>query len=313
MDALMKSSFTPPESADIAKAQNEPHALRLLLAQRRLYVRAKRWAFTRMIGLGAIAVLAPILTAFAPGLSVVAASAAGLWIFLSRTLLISFETTAAGRAAVIQELFDLTVFDMPTLAARDPQVSPEEVARLVGTDQQVSAAVRRESLVDWYPIDTRLDGAEAIAISQRANAAYAERLLWWNASIWLGLSVGWAGIAIALGVAFGLSLAAFLLGVALPVLPPLLDTFDQWRNVRGAGEERRALAATIEAVLRDPARLHVDPLSLLVWQDQLFGLRRDAPQIPNLVYAATRKKNERVMSEVARELADRILEKGRGK
>jgi hypothetical protein len=301
-------TYRPPSSSDILTAQDQTDALRLLLAQRKLYSRAKRWAFLRSIGLGLVAVLAPITTALSPSLTTIAASIAAIWILLSRTLFQSLERRSAERAAVVQEMFDRLVFDMPDLGARRVRVTPEEIARVVGPAESFEAQIKAESLRGWYPIDKRLPGGEAVAIAQRANAAYAERLLWLNASIWLVLTIGWAVLTVILSLALGFSLETFLLGVALPVIPPLLDTFDQWRHVRAAGKERRALAMQVEDALTDE-EASADPQDLLVWQDQLFTLRRDAPQIPNLVYRATRRKNEEVMNTVAAELAEAVLAK----
>lgn len=305
-----RSGYMPPPSELILAAQDEFGSLRLLLAQRRLYSQAKFWAFLRTVGLAVVAVLAPIVTAISPDLSIIAGAVAGLWIFLSRAVFQTIERRIAERAATIQEMFDVRVFGMPELAAREVTIMPEEIARLVGEDAAAGKAIDRESLRSWYPVDTLLDGGHAIAIAQRANAAYAERLLWWNASSWLVVTIGWALVSVALAIGLGFTLATFLLGVALPVLPALLDTFDQWRHVRGAGKERRALADQIAAELRDPEQKHVDPQQLLVWQEQLFGLRRDAPQIPNLLYRALRARNERVMSAVADELSKLVKAKG---
>jgi hypothetical protein len=305
-----ETGYVAPTSETIAARQNQSDALRLLLAQRLLYAQAKRWAFLRAIGLGLIAILAPIVTALSPSLSVVAGSAAAFWILASRTIFVTVEKRIATRGAVVQEMFDHLIFEMPETTARAYRVTPEEIARIVGDKKKSKVRVQNERLRDWYPIDRDLPGADSIAIAQRANAAYAERLLWWNASTWLALIVGWSLVAIGISVVAGSTVGTFLVGVALPVLPPLLDTFDQWRRVRSAGKARRALAATIEDVLRDPQQETVDPQDLLVWQDQLFGLRAGAPQIPSVIYWGSRRTNERVMSEVAAELAASVKAKG---
>ena len=45
------TDYEPPASATIKERQNEPDALRLLIAQRRLYRKAKRWLGIRWIGM----------------------------------------------------------------------------------------------------------------------------------------------------------------------------------------------------------------------------------------------------------------------
>jgi hypothetical protein len=275
----------------------------LLLAQRRLYSRAKRWAFLRSIGVSLIAVAAPIVTSVSPGAAVAVGTVASVWIFLSRTVFMTVERARSARAADVQEQFDVLVFAMPQLADRDPRVSPEEVSDLVGTDAQALAAAQKERLLDWYPVDPGIPGDKTIAIAQRANAAYTERLLTANANVWLGVTVGWACIAIVVGVGLKLSLTEFLLGVALPLLPALLDVYEQWQSTKSAGRERQAMANTIERLIRGQEGRALTVDDLLVWQDQLYGLRRNAPQVPNLVYSRSRRRNELAMNAAAAELA----------
>src|SRR5438046_2047021 len=119
-----RANYVPPTSASIAVAQNEDGGLRLLLAQRRLYAVAKRWALLRSIGFSVVAIAAPSITAVWPGAAVVVGAFASVWIFLSRGWFATVEGHYSGRGAVVQEMFDLRIFDMPQLALREPHVSP---------------------------------------------------------------------------------------------------------------------------------------------------------------------------------------------
>lgn len=282
-------------------------ALRLLLAQRRLYSRAKWWGFLRWIGFSIIGVAAPILTAVVPGAAVIVGAIAGVWIFLSRTWFSSVEQGLAAKAAEIQERFDQWVFDMPELVIRVPSASIEEIVKLIGDDRAAQADVDRERIKDWYPFDGRIDGAMSIAIAQRANAAYSERLLNANANVWLATTLAWSAVAVVTGVLVGLTFTQFLLGVALPLLPALLDVWDQFRLTKRAGEVRRAMADGIEKAVRGRSDQELSPQDLLLWQDQTYELRRTSPQVPNLVYKRARDRNEQAMHAAAAELAEVAL------
>jgi len=295
--------YIPPPCKAIADSQNGIAALRLLVAQRKLYRVAKRWAFLRTIGLSVVAIAAPIITAVYPAASVAVGAVAGVWIFLSRTVFLGFERKKAAAGASVQEQFDLLIYEMPDIALRDPYVTPEEIFGLVGDDASVEHAAKRERLYDWYPVDPALDGDVGIAIMQRANAAYAERLHSSNANVWLAVAISWSVIAVGLSLSLGLSLETFLLGVALPVLPALLDVIEQWRVTKQAGAERRALAAGIERLIRGQDDHELSGQDLLVWQGQLYNLRREAPQIPTLIYKRTRRRNEQAMNSAAAELS----------
>lgn len=47
----------------------------------------------------------------------------------------------------------------------------------------------------------------------------------------------------------------------------------------------------------------------LTLRPMLYDLRRNAPQVPNLVYKRTRKRNERVMNSAASQLAEVAIQR----
>ena len=292
-------TYTPPPPSQISKTQNGDAQIRLLLAQRRLYSRAKVWSNVRIFGLGFVAIASPLLVAMTPSFATAAASVAAGWFALNRLVFRPAERRDATRAATIQEQFDTTVFSMPTIAVRDPQVLPEEITRIIGKRTCRKKAYSLERLRDWYPINLEVDGRVAIAIAQRGNLAYAETLLGRSANAWVSLLAVWAVIAVGIGLIFNFSLESFLLAIVLPILPPFLDAADEWQRVRAAGRERRALTLEIqEAVLNDSTnKLNSD--QLIGWQAQLFALRRDAPLVPDWLYWWLRPGVEQEMKDAA--------------
>jgi hypothetical protein len=299
--------YHPPKTVSMIDGQNEVRMLRLLLAQRRLYSHAKRWSFLRWVGFSVIGIAAPILTTVVPDAAVVVGAIAGVWLFLSRTWFSGAEQALAAKAADIQEQFDQLVFGMPTQVTRVPAASMEEIVGLTGDDQVVLTNADTERLKDWYPFDSRVEGVITIAIAQRANAAYSERLLNANANVWLTVTLVWSAAAVIASLIVGLTLPQFLLGVVLPLLPALLDVWEQFRSTKRAGEVRRAMADDIEKSIRGLEDRQLAPEDLLLWQDQTYQLRRSAPQVPNLVYKRARERNERAMNIAANELAEVAL------
>lgn len=298
----MKDSqpYEPPDADAIEDAQNKDNNLGLLLAQRRLYSRAKIWTTVRGVGIGLIAVAAPLIAAFWEPLAVWAAAVAAGWYILNRVVFRRLERRDATYGATAQELFDVTVFGMPTIAVRDPRLLPEDVARIVGRGSpRRNRALAEEELRNWYPIKTNVPGRVAIAIAQRGNLAYTRRLLQRHATLWLWLLCGWAVAAIAIALCFEFSLATFLLAVALPVMPPLVDAWDEYSQIRVAGREREALANEIEDAIKADATSPIPPQQLLTWQGQLFALRRDSPLVPDWLYWLLRDRAEAEMSEAA--------------
>lgn len=88
------SDYTPPTSEAIAERQNDDDALRLLLAQRRQYTRAKRWQGARWIGLLVLGVAAPFVSVLVDGSAVAVGAITGAWLFIGRTWLASAEVRA---------------------------------------------------------------------------------------------------------------------------------------------------------------------------------------------------------------------------
>lgn len=298
----MKDSqpYEPPDAGVIADTQNKDSNLKLLLAQRRLYSRAKIWTTVRGVGVGLIAVAAPLIAAFWEPLAVWAAAVAAGWYVLNRVVLRRLERRDATCGATAQELFDVTVFGMPTIAVREPRLLPEDVARIIGRGSlRRRQAFADEKLRNWYPIRTNVPGRVAIAIAQRGNLAYTRRLLQRHATLWLWLLCGWAVTAIVIALCFEFSLATFLLAVALPVMPPLVDAWDEYSQIHVAGREREALANEIEDAIKADPTSPIPAQQLLAWQGQLFALRRDSPLVPDWLYWLLRDRAETEMSEAA--------------
>lgn len=296
--------YSPPPSQHIKARQNDPDALRLLIAQRFLYRRAKRWLGVRWLGMLIIGVGAPVVSVLWPSLAVASGAVAGLWIFLGRTSLLARQTAITSQAASVQEQFDTFVFAMPEIARRPELPTLEEIAAMAGPDDQLEAVARKEKLTDWYPIDEANEGVVTIAIAQRANASYTDRLIRTTSTVW-SVSVGvWVAALLIAGMVVDLTLSQFLLGILLPVLPAFLDVVQYVASVRRSSSDKKALASTIEeSICEGSDALH--PEDLLIWQTQLFDLRRSAPEVPDLIYKITRSRNERAMESAARQLGRR--------
>lgn len=298
------SEYDPPSSATIKARQNELQALRLLIAQRRLYRRAKRWLGLRWLGMIVIGLAAPVVSVLWPAVAVVAGAVAGSWLFLGRTALVLVQSSTTAKAAAVQEQFDRYIFGMPERSRRSSLPSLEEIAMVAGPDERVQSVAAKEMLLDWYPINDADPGAVAVAIAQRANASYTDRLLRSTAILWaLAMSI-WVAVLVAASLVAGLSLSSFLLGVALPVLPAFLDAAQYIAGVWRSARDRNDLGRDIESYVgggADP----VEPANLLIWQDRMYELRRSAPEVPDFLYKMKREANERAMSTAASHLSDK--------
>lgn len=295
--------YTPPSSDAIKSFQNEDASIRLLLAQRRLYSNAKYYLAARLIGMAVIGVGAPIVSVLCPDLAVVVGAIAGLWIFLGRTWLAARERFLTEQAAAVQERFDFRVFAMPEIAPRHIAPSPEDVALVTASVTNLHLEATEQHLLNWYPIQSGDPGTVSVAISQRANAAYTDRLLRKSATVWKSCAIVWVIVLAVASTVMELSFRDFLLGIFLPILPAALDVVEFMQGVRASARDRADLAAVIQRRLEDSSK-PLEPSELLVWQDRLFELRSTTPLVPDSIYWLSRKRNEAAMHAAAESLRE---------
>ncbi|MEQ5817677.1 hypothetical protein J3362_19340 [Marinobacter sp. NFXS11] len=274
--------------------QNEDESLRLLLAQRRLYSRAKRYLSARLNGMIIIGIGAPLVSLIWQEAAFLTGAIAGIWVFLSRTWLSARERLLKGQAAYVQERFDFRVFAMPEAANRIIKVSPEKIALETAEINDLHQVAQDQHVFDWYPINPEDPGAVSVAISQRANASYSDQLLGKTAFAWTACMSIWAMVLIVACTIIGLSLSDFLIGIFLPLLPAALDISDFRSSVRKAAGEQRELASAIQRRLED-RKTTIQPGELQVWQDRLFEIRSTSPLVPDKLYWGSRNKNEAAM------------------
>ena len=296
----MSQDYTPPSSASIATLQNDDEALRLLLAQRRLYTRAKRWQGARWIGLLILGVAAPFISILIPGSAVAVGAITGVWLFVGRTFLTAAEVRTMTKAAAVQEELDLYIFQMPGTIERTSRPTIEDIELLIRDKRGLRAAASRERLVDWYDVDPSHPGAETIAIAQRANVSYTDRLIRTAVTVWAIVTVVWLAVLLTWSALSGLAFGLILLGVLFPVLPAVLDVADYLRSTWRAAQDRADLARTIESRLEDGEPIMGQ--ELISWQTQLYDLRRTTPQVPDWLYKITRKRNEAAMHAASKRL-----------
>jgi len=113
---------------NIQEKQNSRNTLKLLAAQRRLYTEAKQFYILRFLGALLLASISPIIFLYWPASKFPIALISSVWILLSRLVLKRIESQKITKAALIQEQFDTTVFDIPwndVLAGK--KVNPETI------------------------------------------------------------------------------------------------------------------------------------------------------------------------------------------
>ena len=151
----------------------------------------------------------------------------------------------------------------------------------------------------WYPINPATPPLRTVAICQRANVSYADRLLRTTAIIWQSAVVFWALITVGVALVSQLSFATILMGIFIPLLPSLFDATVYVQEIRKAATTRAAMASDLTQKIESN---NIDADDLLVWQERIHDLRRETPEVPDWIYKLQRRRNEQAMHGAAHQL-----------
>jgi hypothetical protein len=281
------------DTAEIISRGNDERCLRLLLAQRRLYQSAKRYAGGRLSGITLFAFTAPIITAVYSSTAAWWGAAAGVWALATRGLR-QAQHHDVGLAVRAQDEIDRVVFGLEPNRAIS-WLDPTEVASR--TEGDLDEQVRSERLRDWYDtIPTGLAGPLAVVIGQFSNVSYSRRLQARQQTLLLRLGLLLTAAVVGVPVVAQLAWHAeftfldWLVGAALPALPAGLEAIDGWAEHRGSihrlCELEKEIDTHLSTVTGPPS---IDRAT--VWQDALYADRRNSPLVFDILYRRGRKQD----------------------
>ncbi len=285
----------------IDQRQRDAESGRLLRAYAAEYRRAKFYKGLRLTVSGTLAIAGPILGALSIPPAGLVGAAAGLWVFISRLLLIPAERSRVGCAVRIQERFDTRLFDIPWAEAlAGPEPSEEDIvdaARRLHGDKRLA----QQHAEGWYPSTEGLPWPVDVLVAQWSSAVYGRRqhdAYFWFVAIGMSAVVA---IAIVFGVALEMSLSDWLVTFLLPGLPALLDFGELAASHRRVAAAKEAIEAQITVLWRTefakPGTLTAEDCRRV--QDEAFKLRAQDVQVPEWFYRVHRDRNEDNMHDAA--------------
>lgn len=292
---------TAIRGARIAERQNDPWSLDLLAAQRQLYREAKRWRQLRTWSVSASALAAFAATIFAPDLLKVVGPL-GAALLLIQYLAGQFEKGRTAMGALVQELFDTSVYPLPWNDINGPRPDPEEV---------VAAAAHfrgdRTKLANWYTVPGDVRYPLDVLLCQRCNLrwdvslrrAYADTIV--VCLIVLFLAIAAAGVLRILSMGDWLlavlaTIGAFVLGVETVIAH------------REHAREQTEFKAIVQTAWEKACSQHrpVPANELHAIQDRIYRLRAIAPPVPEWFYHRKRAQQEIEMRRAAEQMATEI-------
>ncbi len=284
----------------IDERQRDDVSARLLRAFTAEYRRAKLYRGVRLGVSCVLALAGPLVGVASLTAAGVVGAIAGLWVVITRLLLIPVEKDHVGRAVRIQELFDTRLFDLEW---------PDGLAGLMPNQEDISDAARRvvgnarvAKQIDegWYPSTKDIPWPVNVLLAQWSSVGYGRHQ---NTAYFrfLATSTGVAAVAVIIfGIATGMTLTDWLITFALPSLPALLDISE----VADAHRRLAADKATLEGDLLQPMwrkeLVHRGTLTLGDCgrvQDESFRMRELGLQVPDWFFRLRRARGEQNMHE----------------
>ncbi|MFG1650824.1 S-4TM family putative pore-forming effector [Micromonospora sp. NPDC049275] len=293
----------------LLQRQRRPEMMALLHAMSVCHGRAQRLDNLRMTLSVAIGVAGAVV-AFT-GVSALGVTAVGaLWAVVNAIGLGSWSAGQIRRAATLQEMFDVRLFELPwnTVAAGEP-VGPEEVSRL---DRAYRGDERY--LRDYYEVP-HLPHPYDVLACQHQNLGWGARVRRRYAYTVLAGVAFWTAVGVVFAVTADLTVADLLTQWFVPSLGALLLGVEIYRGQRDVAAERdralvilqRQIAAAVRA--DEPA---TDPTLLNLArqiQDLIFHSRRGQARVPDWYFrrfhAADRVDFQAAMTNLAELLGTR--------
>ena len=290
----------------IAERQDEEIQLKRLLAQRRLYSRAK-FIFGVQTSIAVPgAIICYGLVVWKSELKVFAALWGTLVTLADLFVFTPWQQSLKDKAARIQEQFDCDVLELPW---QDITVGQRAAAETVA---EWGALKPGESYADfklpgWYPKDVEALSIElGRAVCQRTNCWWDSRLrrnyASWVVAVVVALLVG----GIVLGIGMKMPLDTFFLGFLLPFIPAFILGSRQFIEQRQAAERLERLRQQVERqwdqLLSGKATVEAVAESARRVQDVMFEQRRKNPVILDKFYFWLRDDHQSIMHRNAQSL-----------
>ncbi|QOC93303.1 S-4TM family putative pore-forming effector [Micromonospora craniellae] len=232
--------MTDPAKSLLSR-QTEPEMMALLRAMSVCHARAQQLDNLRMvlsILIGAVGAVVAIT-----GVSSTVVTAVGaLWALANAVGLGAWSRGQLGRAAVLQEMFDVRLFGLPwnTVAAGD-EVSAAEVSRLHRAYRGDETYLR-----DYYEVP-HLPRPYDVLACQQQNLGWGARIRRRYSHVVLGGTALWAVFGVVFGVTAGLTVSQLLLQWYVPSLGALLLGLEIYRSQRDVATEREHALAVVQA------------------------------------------------------------------
>jgi hypothetical protein len=261
--------------------QVEPEMMVLLRAMSVCHARAQQLDNLRMV-LSILIGVAGAVVAITGVSSTVVTAIGALWALANAVGLGAWSRGQLGRAAVLQEMFDVRLFGLSwNGVATGDEVSAAEVSRLHRAYRGDETYLR-----DYYEVP-HLPAPYDVLACQQQNLGWGARIRRRYAHVVLGGTALWAVLGVVFGVTAGLTVSQLLLQWYVPSLGALLLGLEIYRSQRDVATERERALAVVQARITATIELcgEAATAELLVLarqvQDLIFRSRLRQARVPD--------------------------------
>lgn len=229
------------------------------------------------------------------------------WFLFSAFLLKRLASTAARQGALLQEMFDTSLFQLPwrSTVAGDPIPEPD-VYRLA---RKLRPGSRKDQRITagWYDSTADVHHPYDILIAQEQNLAWDARLRRRYSYLVVASAILWTGIGLAAGlVVANATLPDTLLSFFVPSLSAYQIAIEIWAGQQRVADERERLAKVVNSELHNGCP---GPIPDTEWhrlrdvardvQDGILRTRLDTTRVPEWFYTRFREGDGRDFADTA--------------
>lgn len=277
----------------VAELQDKPDNLQRLAAQRQLYDDAKCWLAVVILGPVALAIVGIWIPSFPPGSAIPSVYAFVVmgFSFLEYVLFANFIDKRQEEAALIQELFDCSILELPWNSLLGDKPESRVVHRAAEQHVRGKTGDGYQSLRRWYEEQTP-DPSTPLSLArlqcQGMNIGWdsAQRRAYAFGLLMVMIIV--SGLFLTIAMAADLNLRQLVVGPALVVPTILLVAGKHYREHRKAADNLDRLKGLL-AALQAEANASPEAPGLLIkardLQTEIFHHRKDGPPVFTWFYA----------------------------
>lgn len=299
---------------EILEEQNAETNIDKLLAQRRLYSKAKtfKWSFVL------ITIILPIIISFLDNFRVIEIKEWQniyiIYVVIAFIIGIIFDNLTNNYkdiAAVIQEEFDISVFSMPKrkYLINMIEANPNVIRKYSKKDKENINKI--EAVKNWYPTEIRKVKTNiSILLCQNANVNYDKtvRIIYKRGLIVLSILI--FIVLLFMSLIKGFTIEALLYKVLIPMLPIVSFLYEENKDVNASINNLKNLKEKIERLLEGLSINEIiETQDLREVQDMIYYNRKLSVLIPDFIYKIFRNDSEDEMNYSIEKTIEKLKER----